>query len=89
MESSASIRLSRNSQNNLHTVISVKTDEDEYNKKMNEKKSDNIEDENVYLRFYHVFINGELEELFESITNAKIIRSFYEQGNWCCIFEKI
>lgn len=57
-------------------------------KKMNEKKSQN-EDSDVYLRFYHVFISGELEELFKSITNAKIIRSFYEQGNWCVIFEKI
>ena len=42
MESSASRRLSRNSEKNLHTVISVKTDEDEYNKKMNEK--------NVYIK---------------------------------------
>ncbi len=58
-------------------------------KKMNEKKSYDNVDENVYLRFYHVFINGELEELFKSIPNAKIVRSFYEQGNWCCIFEKI
>ncbi len=58
-------------------------------KKMNEKKIHENEDENVFLRFYHVFINGELEELFKSIPNAKIVRSFYEQGNWCCIFEKI
>jgi alkylated DNA repair protein alkB family protein 8 len=59
-------------------------------KKMNEKKSrkQNTE-EDVYLRFYHVFINGELEELFKNISNAKIVRSFYEQGNWCVVFEKL
>lgn len=63
-------------------------------KKMNEKKqksNNNAEsaEENVYLRFYHVFINGELENLFKDILNVQIKRSFYEQGNWCVVFEKI
>lgn len=43
---------------------------------------------NVYLRFYHVFEQNELEKLFESIPGTKIVESFYEQGNWCVIFEK-
>ena len=42
-----------------------------------------------FLRFYHVFENNELEGLFEEIKNAKIVQSFYEQGNWCVIFEKV
>ena len=42
-----------------------------------------------FLRFYHVFENSELESLFKHIPNAKVVESFYEQGNWCAIFEKI
>lgn len=51
---------------------------------LNEQKSSN-----VYLRFYHVFENNELESLFNSISNTRIVESFYEQGNWCVVFEKI
>ena len=43
----------------------------------------------TYLRFYHVFESQELENLFESIENVSIIESYYEQGNWCAIFEKL
>ncbi|RNA26571.1 SDA1 -like protein [Brachionus plicatilis] len=42
----------------------------------------------VFLRYYHVFEKNELEKLFEKIDTAKIIESYYEQGNWCVIFEK-
>ena len=65
-------------------------------KKSNESttlSSDSLEDkdkeEKVYLRFYHVFENQELEELFKDVNEAKIVESYYEQGNWCAIFEKI
>lgn len=47
-----------------------------------------VKEEKVFLRFYHVFQNKELEELFEKIPNAKVLESYYEQGNWCAIFEK-
>ena len=40
------------------------------------------------LRFYHVFKEGELEELLSNITNVDIIKSYYDQGNWCVIFSK-
>jgi len=43
----------------------------------------------TYLRFYHVFESQELENLFENIENVSIIESYYEQGNWCVIFEKL
>lgn len=63
-------------------------------KKMNEKKKEKKEeaakkDDQVYLRYYHVFQNKELESLFEEITNARVIHSYYEQGNWCAVFEKL
>jgi alkylated DNA repair protein alkB family protein 8 len=46
-------------------------------------------EEKQFLRFYHVFENNELENMFKNILNAKVVESFYEQGNWCAIFEKV
>lgn len=46
-------------------------------------------EEKVFLRFYHVFENQELENLFSHVPNARVIESYYEQGNWCAIFQKI
>ena len=43
----------------------------------------------TFLRYYHIFEKNELENLFESIPNTQMAESFYEQGNWCVIFEKI
>ena len=51
--------------------------------------SDAKEQEKVFLRFYHVFENKELEELLNQIPNIRVVDSFYEQGNWCAVFEKI
>lgn len=48
-----------------------------------------IEINKTYLRFYHVFECQELENLFQGIENVSIIESYYEQGNWCVIFEKL
>lgn len=45
--------------------------------------------ESTFLRFYHVFEEGELEKLCEEITDIRILKSYYDQGNWCVIFEKI
>ena len=39
-------------------------------------------------RFYHVFEEGELEQLILSIPNLLIEKSYYDQGNWCVIFRK-
>lgn len=43
-------------------------------------------------RFYHVFKHGELERLIEeaskTIVGSKIIKSFYDHGNWCAIVQK-
>lgn len=43
---------------------------------------------NTYLRYYHVFEDGELESLCDDIEEIKVIRNYYDQGNWCVIFEK-
>ncbi|XP_033216720.1 alkylated DNA repair protein alkB homolog 8 isoform X2 [Belonocnema kinseyi] len=42
----------------------------------------------TFLRFYHVFKNGELEELCSDLP-ADIEKSYYDQGNWCVILQKI
>ena len=42
-----------------------------------------------FLRFYHVFEEGELESLCSTARNVRIIENYYDQGNWCCIFEKL
>ncbi|CAF1165298.1 unnamed protein product [Rotaria magnacalcarata] len=43
-------------------------------------------------RFYHVFKQGELEMLIEeaskAIAGAKIIKSYYDHGNWCAIVQR-
>lgn len=42
----------------------------------------------TFLRFYHVFEENELETLCKRFDNISIVKSYYDQGNWCVIFEK-
>ncbi|XP_064623177.1 alkylated DNA repair protein alkB homolog 8-like [Lineus longissimus] len=44
--------------------------------------------EKVYHRFYHVFREGELEELCREVPGVRIIHGYYDKGNWCVIVEK-
>jgi hypothetical protein len=43
-------------------------------------------------RFYHVFKHGELERLIEeaskTIVGSKLVKSYYDHGNWCAIVQK-
>lgn len=43
----------------------------------------------IFLRYYHVFNEGELETICKEVTSIRVIKSYYDQGNWCVIFEKI
>ena len=46
----------------------------------------------TYLRYYHVFVDGELEALINESQHGKrvkTIETYYDKGNWCVIFEKI
>ncbi|CAG9772857.1 unnamed protein product [Ceutorhynchus assimilis] len=45
--------------------------------------------ETTFLRFYHVFEENELEQMCQKIDNIQILKSYYDQGNWCVIFGKI
>ena len=42
----------------------------------------------VYHRYYHLFQQGELEQLCGQIPGIKVQSSYYDQGNWCVILEK-
>ena len=46
-------------------------------------------DINTFHRFYHVFKKGELEVLCAKIPHCKVIHSYYDQGNWAVILEKM
>ena len=43
----------------------------------------------TYHRFYHVFDEGELEDLVESVEGLHIVETYYDQGNWCAVFVKL
>ncbi|XP_023364482.1 alkylated DNA repair protein alkB homolog 8 [Otolemur garnettii] len=43
----------------------------------------------VLHRYYHVFREGELEAACQALSNVHILQSYYDQGNWCVILQKI
>lgn len=45
-------------------------------------------DSSTFLRYYHVFEKGELEDLVIQIPEVSIAESYYDQGNHCVIFKK-
>lgn len=55
--------------------------------KLNQKKEQENEPE-THLRYYHVFEESELKHLCEQIQDCKVVDYYYDQGNWCVIFEK-
>lgn len=57
--------------------------------KLKPKGKECTKDVPTFLRFYHVFSEGELETLCEKIPANRILKSYYDQGNWCVILEKL
>lgn len=45
-------------------------------------------DGECFLRYYHVFQEGELTKLCTEVSMALIKEVYYDQGNWCVILEK-
>ncbi|NXD84311.1 ALKB8 protein, partial [Halcyon senegalensis] len=43
----------------------------------------------VFHRYYHVFSEGELEAVCRSLDCVRVQRSYYDQGNWCVVLEKL
>lgn len=55
-----------------------------------ESLSDNGGGSITFHRYYHVFKEGELDQLIEKYAdNLHIISSYYDQSNWCVIAEKV
>uniref|UniRef100_UPI0037E70F68 alkylated DNA repair protein alkB homolog 8 n=1 Tax=Semicossyphus pulcher TaxID=241346 RepID=UPI0037E70F68 len=42
----------------------------------------------VFHRYYHVFQQGELEQLCAQVAGVQVQSSYHDQGNWCVILEK-
>uniref|UniRef100_G1R6H7 tRNA (carboxymethyluridine(34)-5-O)-methyltransferase ALKBH8 n=2 Tax=Nomascus leucogenys TaxID=61853 RepID=G1R6H7_NOMLE len=42
----------------------------------------------VFHRYYHVFREGELEAACRTVSDVRILQSYYDQGNWCVILQK-
>lgn len=42
-----------------------------------------------FLRYYHLFVKGELAELVEDLSGCQLKHVEFEEGNWAVIFEKI
>ena len=40
----------------------------------------------VFKRYYHLFEEGELEGLVQRVPGVRLEESFWDKGNWCCIF---
>nr|XP_022903427.1 alkylated DNA repair protein alkB homolog 8 [Onthophagus taurus] len=55
----------------------------------NDDETGNCKENETYLRFYHTFEEKELFNMCLEIENIKIVDYYYDEGNWCCIFEKI
>eukprot|EP00761_Pharyngomonas_kirbyi_P001734 gb/GECH01001738.1/.p1 GENE.gb/GECH01001738.1/~~gb/GECH01001738.1/.p1 ORF type:complete len:266 (+),score=63.88 gb/GECH01001738.1/:1-798(+) len=42
----------------------------------------------VYKRYYHLFKEGELTGLIDTISGCQVVKSFFEKDNWVVIIEK-
>lgn len=45
--------------------------------------------ESTLLRYYHVFQENELDGICSGNSELEIIKSFYEEGNWCVVCKKL
>ncbi|XP_044775397.1 alkylated DNA repair protein alkB homolog 8 [Neomonachus schauinslandi] len=43
----------------------------------------------VFRRYYHVFCAGELEEACRTLSHVRLLQSYYDQGNWCVVLQKV
>jgi alkylated DNA repair protein alkB family protein 8 len=46
-------------------------------------------DGQTYHRYYHVFKQGELEALCGEVDSCVVKHTYYDQGNWCVVLQKL
>lgn len=42
----------------------------------------------VYQRYCHMYSEGELEGLVESVDGLRVVKSYYDRSNWCVVAER-
>lgn len=42
----------------------------------------------VYQRYCHMYAEGELEGLVESVDGLRVVKSYYDRSNWCVVAER-
>ncbi|KAH7949763.1 hypothetical protein HPB49_015199 [Dermacentor silvarum] len=42
----------------------------------------------THYRYYHLFQQGELRELLESVSPGCVETEYHDQGNWCAVIVK-
>jgi hypothetical protein len=80
-------------QSNLETIQEMPNINDNLqNLENNEKPLDDKRRTVIYkrqlyfnLRYYHVFKEGELEQMLAMIENITVVKSYYDHANWCAI----
>lgn len=43
----------------------------------------------VFMRYYHVYVQGELEAELADVPGAHVVESYYDHQNWCAIVERV
>ncbi|XP_036049935.1 alkylated DNA repair protein alkB homolog 8 isoform X2 [Onychomys torridus] len=43
----------------------------------------------VFHRYYHVFCDGELKASCQALGDVSVLQSYYDQGNWCIVLQKV
>lgn len=43
----------------------------------------------VFMRYYHVYRRGELEEELARVPHCRVVESYYDHQNWCAIVERV
>jgi len=39
-------------------------------------------------RYYHTFVDGELQRLCKLVAGVRVVNAYYDQGNWCIVVER-
>ena len=51
-------------------------------------ESSDVKSPQVLHRYYHTFVDGELQRLCGLIAGVQVVNSYYDQGNWCVVIER-
>ena len=74
----------------LDLCDNVESPEETEENTQNVKEDTESESSPAYHRYYHVFKEGELCDLIDRyVKNLKVMKSYYDHGNWCVIAEKL